>query len=523
MSEMQQGHERVLIFDTTLRDGAQSPGIALTTEQSLDIAHQLNRLGVDVIEAGFPNSSPENFNAVRTIGQEVAGPVIAGLARAEAPDIDRTAEALRDAERPRIHTFISTSDIHIQHQLQATRDDVLGMTRAAVAQAREYVEDVEFSPMDATRADMEFTAEVVQIAIDEGATTINIPDTVGYTEPGEYMDYLARLREYVPALGAAGVVLSVHCHDDLGMAVANSLAGVKAGARQVEVAVNGIGERAGNTALEEVVMALRTRRDIYGADTGIDTTALAPTSRMVARYTGYAVPKNKAVVGENAFEHESGIHVAGVLNDRSTFEIMSSADVGRDTDGIRLGKQSGRKNLKFVLEREGVFKAEFMPETFEMFKELADMVGEVSREQLVEIHEEAQRRRANPYTLKSYGVSASGNGSKGEYSANVVLGESGKELSVEAKNDLDHPRVDGATSALFTAIKEAVVTTSGQEADVQFMDLDLTSIGESEQTIGKATVRMRVNGRVITGRGVAFDTMKASGWAYLDAIRQAVV
>src|ERR671928_304222 len=273
--------DRIIIFDTTLRDGEQSPGISLNAAEKLEIAHQLARLGVDVIEAGFPIASPGDFEAVRAIAREVHGPVIAGLARAHAADIERAAEAVRDSEHPRIHTFISTSDIHIRHQLQSTREDVLGQARAAVAHARALVDDVEFSPMDATRADVEFTAEVLQIAIDEGATTINIPDTVGYAMPLEFAAFLGRLYELVPALH--DVVLSVHCHDDLGLAVANSFAGVLAGARQVECAINGIGERAGNASLEEIVMLLHTRGGDVGLDTGVKTREIARTSRLISR------------------------------------------------------------------------------------------------------------------------------------------------------------------------------------------------------------------------------------------------
>ncbi len=521
MPEIDQAYDHIKIFDTTLRDGAQSPGIALSAEQSLDIAVQLNRIGVDVIEAGFPISSPENFEAVRRIARGVGGSVIAGLARAQSEDIKVAAEAVRDAEWPRIHTFISTSDIHIAHQMQTTREDVKATTRAAVAQAKVFVDDVEFSPMDATRADDEFTAEVIQIAIEEGATTINIPDTVGYTEPDEYRALLERLIEYVPLLDTEAIDLSVHCHDDLGMAVANSLAGVKAGARQVEVAVNGLGERAGNASLEEVVMALRTRRDLYGADTRIDSSGLAATSRMVSRYSGYVVPANKAIVGTNAFQHESGIHQSGVLRNRSTFEIMRASDVGMDTDGIALGKQSGGHALRHILELEGTYKPAVIGETFAMFKELADMIGSVSRDQLVEIHEEAQRQSDSSYALVKYDVKAKGNGKAGEYSAGVVISGNGRESEqITAENNLEHPAVDGATSALFTAIQQAVGKVRGEAISIEFSSLDLKSVGPSEQTIGKATVTMRVNGKLVTGHGVAFDTMKASGWAYLDAIRQ---
>src|SRR5690349_6584561 len=339
---------RVHIFDTTLRDGEQSPGISLNTAEKVEIATQLARLGVDVIEAGFPITSPGDFEAVQEIARRVEGPMICGLARTHKADIDAAWGAVKEAQRPRIHTFISTSDIHIEHQLQTDREDVKGQARAAVALAKSYCEDVEFSPMDATRADVEFTAEVCAIAVAEGATVINIPDTVGYTTPEEYAEYFRRLYELVPALRE--VELSVHCHDDLGMAVANSYAGVLAGARQVECAINGIGERAGNCSLEEIVMLVETRRDAHGLSTDINTRELARTSRLVSRLTGYAVQPNKAVVGRNAFAHESGIHQDGVLKERSTYEIMSAESVGIDeANSIVLGKHSGRHALQSAL------------------------------------------------------------------------------------------------------------------------------------------------------------------------------
>src|SRR5947209_5370330 len=324
---------RVLIFDTTLRDGEQSPGISLNTQEKLEIAQQLARLGVDVIEAGFPITSPGDFEAVQAIARGVEGPIIAGLARTHVADIDAAWGAVRDAARPRIHTFISTSDIHIRHQLQTTREDVEGQARAAVSHARSLCEDVEFSPMDATRAEPEFTAGVIQIALDEGATTINIPDTVGYTMPHEFQALLARLYELVPDLW--NVVLSVHCHDDLGLAVANSFAGLQSGARQVECAINGIGERAGNASLEEIVMLLHTRRADVGLYTGAVTREIARTSRLVSRLTGYPVQPNKAIIGRNAFAHESGIHQDGVLKERTTYEIMDATTVGLEANSIR--------------------------------------------------------------------------------------------------------------------------------------------------------------------------------------------
>ena len=320
--------DRVIIFDTTLRDGEQSPGISLNATEKLEIAHQLARLGVDVIEAGFPIASPGDFDAVQAIAREVHGPVIAGLARAHAADIERAAEAVRDAERPRIHTFISTSDIHIEHQLQSTREDVLGQARAAVAHAKSFADDVEFSPMDATRADVEFTAEVVAAAIEEGATTINIPDTVGYAMPDEYAAFLGRLYELVPG-AARGRRSRCTATTTSGWRSPTRSPASQAGARQVECAINGIGERAGNASLEEFVMLLHTRADALRLSCEVQTREIARTSRLVSRLTGYPVQPNKAIVGRNAFAHESGIHQDGVLKERSTYEIMDAADRGR--------------------------------------------------------------------------------------------------------------------------------------------------------------------------------------------------
>jgi len=351
---------RVLIFDTTLRDGEQSPGISLNVAEKLEIAQQLARLGVDVIEAGFPVTSPGDFESVETISRTVQGPVITGLARTHVGDIDAAYEAVKDAERPRIHTFISTSDIHIEHQLQSTREDVKGQARAAVAHAKGYVDDVEFSPMDATRADVAYTAEVCAIALEEGATTINIPDTVGYTMPQEFTAYLARLYELVP--GLRDVVVSVHCHDDLGLAVANSFAGVLAGARQVECSINGLGERAGNASLEEIAMLLHTRQAHVGLHTEIVTTEIARTSRLVSRLTGYSVQPNKAVVGRNAFAHESGIHADGALKDRHNYELYDDDTLGpfpadwhtRSGRTVLTGEYGGMAGFRHVMDGLGI-------------------------------------------------------------------------------------------------------------------------------------------------------------------------
>ncbi len=369
--------DRVLIFDTTLRDGEQSPGISLNRQEKVEIAHQLARLGVDVIEAGFPVTSPGDFESVQAIAREVEGPVIAGLARTSTKDIDAAWNAVRDAERARIHTFIATSDIHIERKLQTTRDHVKRQARAAVAHARGYTDDVEFSPEDGSRSDVEFMAEVIQIAIDEGATTINVPDTVGYAMPHEYAAMLGDLYRLVPDLH--GVVLSVHCHDDLGLAVANSLAGLTAGARQVECAVNGIGERAGNASLEEMVMLLRTRESSLGLWTGVDTREIARTSRLVSRLTGYPVQPNKAIVGRNAFAHEAGIHQDGVLKERTTYEIMDATTIGLEANSIVLGKHSGRHALRNALEELGFeVDAPTLETAFRRFKEIADKKKKVT-------------------------------------------------------------------------------------------------------------------------------------------------
>src|ERR687898_55406 len=388
--------DRVEIFDTTLRDGEQSPGISRNTQEKVEIAQQLARLGVDVIEAGFPITSPGDFEAVEAIARKVEGPVVCGLARTHKADIDAAWNAIKESARPRIHTFISTSEIHITHQLQTTHDDVKGQAKAAVALGKSYCDDVEFSPMDATRADIEFTAEVCAIAVTEGATVINIPDTVGYTTPEEYAAYFRKLSELVPGLD--GVELSVHCHDDLGLAVSNSYAGVLAGARQVECAVNGIGERAGNCSLEEIVMLLRTRRDEHGLDTGIDTHEIARTSRMVSRFTGYPVQPNKAIVGRNAFAHESGIHQDGVLKERTTYEIMDPTKVGLESNAIVLGKHSGRHALRDTLEQLG-FKVEgqALNQAFARFKEIADKKKTVTALDLEAIVSDDMRERTQGY------------------------------------------------------------------------------------------------------------------------------
>lgn len=505
MNEVRES-ERVQIFDTTLRDGEQSPGISLNTQEKVEIAQQLARLGVDVIEAGFPITSPGDFEAVQSIAREVEGPVICGLARTHKADIDAAWNAICDSARPRIHTFISTSDIHITHQLQTTREDVKGQAKAAVALARSYTEDVEFSPMDATRAEIEFTAEVCEIAVAEGATVINIPDTVGYTTPAEYADYFRRLYELVP--GLEGVRLSVHCHDDLGMAVANSYAGVLAGARQVECAVNGIGERAGNCSLEEIVMLLRTRTDAHGLDTSVNARELARTSRMVSRLTGYSVPPNKAVVGRNAFAHESGIHQDGVLKERSTYEIMDATEIGLQSNSIVLGKHSGRHALADALKQLGYeVSGGALNEAFKRFKQVADKKKQVTALDLEAIVSEEMRGRAEAYALSWFEV-ASGSRREPEAEVCVVLPD-GCESVAKASGD-------GPVDAIFVALQQAI----GTEAELQ--RFEVAAIDAGTDALGEVTVWVRANGKLASGQGVATDILEAAARAFVRAISNAL-
>ncbi|HEX4625217.1 MAG TPA: 2-isopropylmalate synthase [Solirubrobacteraceae bacterium] len=498
---------RVLIFDTTLRDGEQSPGISLNTTEKLEIAHQLARLGVDVIEAGFPITSPGDFEAVQAISREVEGPIIAGLARTHVADIDAAWDAVKEAERPRIHTFISTSDIHIEHQLQTTREDVKGQARAAVAHAKQYCDDVEFSPMDATRADLEFTAEVCAIAVEEGATTINIPDTVGYTMPAEYTAYLERLYALVP--GLRDVVLSVHCHDDLGMAVANSLAGVMAGARQVECAVNGIGERAGNASLEEIVMLMRTRGDaIGGVHTELNSRELARSSRLVSRLTGYVVQPNKAIVGRNAFAHESGIHQDGVLKERETYEIMDATTVGLDSNAIVLGKHSGRHALRQALEDLGfTVSGQALNQAFARFKEIADRKKQVTAMDLEAIVTDELREEIAGYTLEWFDVEASSR--RPPHATVSVRSPEGTEMTGSFTGD-------GPVDAIFHAINSA----TGIDAKLREFRVDAVTAGQD--ALGETSVVLELDGRSASGQGVSTDIIEAAGRAYVRALSNAV-
>jgi 2-isopropylmalate synthase len=498
--------DRVKIFDTTLRDGEQSPGIALNKQEKLEIAHQLARLGVDVIEAGFPITSPGDFEAVQAIARDVEGPVICGLARTGKQDIDAAWNAIRESERPRIHTFIATSDIHIERKLQTTREDVKGQARAAVAHARQYTDDVEFSPEDGSRSDIDFMAEVVQIAIDEGATTINVPDTVGYTMPEEYAEMWRRLYELVPDL--ARVTTSVHCHNDLGLAVANSFAGVQSGARQVECAVNGIGERAGNASLEEFVMLVHTRESSVGVWTGVNTREIARTSRLVSRLTGYAVQPNKAIVGRNAFAHEAGIHQDGVLKERTTYEIMDATTIGLDTNSIVLGKHSGRHALRNALEELG-FQVEgaALNMAFKRFKELADKKKKVTALDLEAIVSDEMKQAPSAFEIESFEVEASNvRAPLAKVSVRMPDGSVGSGSFTG----------DGPVDAFFSAINAA----TGHDARLK--EYHVSAVTGGRDALGEVTVLLELRGRLSSGAGVSTDILEASGKAYLRALSGAL-
>ncbi len=499
----------IRIFDTTLRDGEQAPGASMNRAEKLEVARQLAKLRVDVIEAGFPVASPDDFDAVRAIAKEVEGARVCGLARAVEKDVRVCWDAVRHAEAPRIHTFISTSPVHMKYQIRKTPDEVKADTRAMVALAVELAgerpeADVEFSAMDASRSAPEFLAEVLGIAVEAGATTINIPDTVGYAQPLEFGDFIRELYRLCPALH--DVTVSCHCHDDLGLAVANSLAAVRAGASQVECAVNGIGERAGNASLEEVVMAIRTRGDYFGAETGVKTEEIARTSRLVSNVTGYAIQPNKAIVGRNAFAHESGIHQDGILKEASTFEIMRAADVGLAESDLVLGKHSGRHALRAKLADLGYELSDAeLDEAFRRFKDVADKKKEVTLLDLEALVGEEIRERQDLFTLRSF-VSQSGS---------AIIPTS--QVEVEVRGRLRHGKSfsNGTVESVFKAIDDAV-RMKGSLADYQ-----VRAISEGKDALAEVRVAVTVDGETYNGQAVSFDVMEASAKAYVRAMNNA--
>jgi len=496
---------RIRIFDTTLRDGEQSPGVSLNTEEKLEIARQLAQLGVDVIEAGFPVASPGDFDAVKTIAKEIRGPVICGLARALEQDIVTAAKALEKAERPRIHTFIATSPIHMKHKLRKSPQEVLEMAVAACRMAKRYVDDVEFSAEDATRSDWDFLCRVFEAAIEAGATTINVPDTVGYTTPDEFARLITHLREHVRGIEKA--VISVHCHDDLGLAVAKSLAAVKAGATQVECTINGLGERAGNAALEEIVMALRVRNDHFKADTGIVTEQIYRTSRMVSALTGIAVQPNKAIVGDNAFAHESGIHQDGVLKERSTYEIMTPESIGVPQSRLVLGKHSGRHAFRERLRELGyTLKDEDIEKAYARFIELCDRKKRVSDRDLQAIVEEEMVQVPEAYTMEYLHVTT---GSSLIATATVRIASGGRLVEEAATGE-------GPVDAVYRAIDRV----TGIPIDLE--SYSLQGVTSGKDALGEVVVRIRDNGNQYIGRGTSTDVILASARAYLQAVNRLV-
>ena len=497
--------QRLIIFDTTLRDGEQSPGISLDQGEKVEIAEQLARLGVDVIEAGFPIASQGDFESVQAIARGVSGPTICGLSRTARGDIDRCWEAIEPAERRRIHVFIATSETHMKHKLRMTPEQVKAEAAAAVAHARQYTDDVEFSPEDASRSDFDFMCEVLQAAVDAGATTLNIPDTVGFGVPEDYARRLTTVRERIPG----DYVISTHCHNDLGLAVANSLAAVADGARQVECAINGIGERAGNAALEEIVMALRTRADYYGGiDCGVRSEELARTSRLVSRLTGYPVQYNKAVVGRNAFAHESGIHQHGVLSERSTYEIMDPAAVGQGESKIVLGKHSGRHAFAETLKRMGYdLHGDALNQVFTRFKELADRKIELSDADLEALVAEEMGDTVR-YAFQLVAVDCHG-GSSTTPTASVVIDHDGEKLEATAEGD-------GMVDAACKAIKVAT------GLDGNLTDYTVTSVTGGVDALADVALRFEAEGLSMPGRGLSTDVVEASARAFLNALNRVV-
>ncbi len=500
--------EHLIIFDTTLRDGEQSPGASMTRDEKVRIAKVLERMRVDVIEAGFPVASNGDFESVQAVARAVTESIVCGLARTTEADIDRAAEAIRPAKRGRIHTFIATSPIHMQNKLRLTPDEVLERAVWAVKRARTHTDDVEFSPEDAGRSEVDFLCRVLEAVIAAGARTVNIPDTVGYTMPHQFGELIRILRERVPNSDQA--VFSVHCHNDLGLAVANSLSAVLNGARQVECTINGLGERAGNASLEEIVMAVRTRRDVFSCDTRLDTSHIVPASRLVSNITGFPVQPNKAIVGANAFAHESGIHQDGVIKMRETYEIMRAEDVGWSTNRIVLGKHSGRNAFRQRLKELGIeFKSNFeFNSTFERFKELADKKHDIFDEDLQAlVTEEGLEHENEHFRLVALKV-CSQTGTTPVAEVTVAVDGADRQASASGGGPVD---------ASFKAIDSIVQSGS------QLLLYSVNNITSGTDSQGEVTVRLEKGGRIVNGHGADTDIVIASAKAYLNALNKLVV
>ncbi len=498
--------DKVIIFDTTLRDGEQAAGGMLNVQEKLEIARQLEKLGADVIEAGFPASSPGDFESVKLIAGEIRKPIICALARAHPHDIDRAWEAVKEAKHPRIHVFLSASDIHLSYQLKKSRDEILQTSRDMVERAKKYTDDIEFSPMDASRTEPEYIYQILRAVIDAGANTVNIPDTVGYAIPGEFGKLIEGIIRNVPNISKA--VISVHCHNDLGLAVANSLESVKRGARQVECTVNGIGERAGNASLEEIVMAIKTRQDFFGLTTDIDTRQLYKVSRQVSDLTGFMVQSNKAIVGANAFRHESGIHQDGVIKMPITYEIMDPRTVGIPSSSLVLGKLSGRHAFKERLAELGYgLSEEDFNRAFTAFKELADKKKEVTDRDIESLVAEEQRAISEVYHLDRIQVTC---GDRGIPTASVRLKSPGGKMLADAA--LGTGPIDAVCKAINRLVKIPNSLT----------EFTLKSETEGIDAIGEVLIRIESDGITYTGRGADTVIIVPSGKAYINALNRLI-
>ncbi len=499
--------ERVIIFDTTLRDGEQAAGAALNVHEKLEIAQQLEKLGVDVIEAGFPISSPGDFKAVRTIAREVRQPIICALSHANPEAIDRAWEAVKEASQPRIHVFLSASDIHLFYQLKKSREEILEISRDMVARAKKYLSDVEFSPMDASRSEPTFIYRILEAVIDAGATTVNIPDTVGYAIPQEFGDLIEGIFNNVPNTHRA--IVSVHCHNDLGLAVANSLEAIRRGARQVECTINGIGERAGNASLEEIVMALKTRNDFFGFTTNINTTQIYKTSRVVSELTGFLVQPNKAIVGANAFRHQSGIHQDGVIKKAITYEIIDPKTVGIPASSLVLGKLSGRHAFKERLAELGYsLSDEALDHAFTSFKELADKKKEVTDKDIESLIAEELRTASEVYHLDHVEVSC---GNRSIPTATVRL------IAPDGQVLADAALGTGPVDAVYKAINRIIGVPN------QLTEFTVKSVTEGVDAIGEVLIRIESGGVTYTGRGASTDIIVASAKAYMNALNRLLI
>lgn len=492
--------DRIRVFDTTLRDGEQAPGCSMTLREKLRVAKLLAELNVDVIEAGFPAASPGDFESVKAIADADYGPVICGLARCNAADIEKVHAAVKSAERHRIHVFVATSAIHREHKLRMAKEEIIKSAVGAIKLARELCDDVEFSPEDASRTELSYLAEVVSAAIEAGATTVNIPDTVGYTVPAEFDELFRYLKAHVA--GIDDITLSVHCHDDLGMAVANSLAAVRAGARQIECTINGIGERAGNCSLEEIVMALKTRAEFFDLDTGVDSTRLYPASRLVSSITGMQVPRNKAIVGENAFAHEAGIHQHGMLQHASTYEIMRPEDVGIARSSLVLGKHSGRHAFRDRVSELGFELDEFETNrAFQEFKKLADKKKDVYDGDIEAIIMNVDGRSTGPWALQKMEVQTATD--LPAQATVTLLAESGESVSATADGD-------GPVAAAFSALAEL----TDVHVVLNKFEIHSASIGEDAQ--GEVSITVDYNGDAFRASGASVDIVEAAARACLE-------